>query len=170
MSFNFEPFKSIETVVLDCDGVLTNSQLLITEKGELLRSMSVRDGYAIKRAIMQGIRFCIITGGTSKGVELRFKALGVQHYFDGVSNKKKVFEKWADSHQLDRSKILYMGDDLPDFEVMKLVGLSACPADAAPEILNIAQYISPAKGGEGCVRDVLEKVLKLQLKWKTSNE
>ncbi len=166
MSIDFEPFKKIETIVLDCDGVLTNSQLLITEKGELLRSMNVRDGYAIKRAILQGIRFCIITGGSSVGVELRLKALGVQHYFSGISKKLDCFNEWADFHELDREKILYMGDDLADYEVMQVVGLSTCPADAAPEILNTTKYISPIKGGEGCVRDVLEKVLKLQGKWK----
>lgn len=165
MSVNFEPFKKIDTVVLDCDGVLTDSQMLITESGELLRSMTVRDGYAIKKAILEGFRFCIITGGSSRGVEIRLKSLGIQHYFDGVSNKQEVFEKWADFHQLDRSRILYMGDDMPDLRVMQLVGLPVCPADAVPQVIQACKYVSPVNGGKGCVRDVLEKVLRLQGKW-----
>nr|MBS0037464.1 HAD-IIIA family hydrolase [Saprospiraceae bacterium] len=158
-------FREINTVVLDCDGVLTNSQLLVTEEGELLRSMSVRDGYAIKKAIAAGIRICVITGGSSRGVELRLKALGVPHYFGGVQKKFGVFKEWVDFHELDVEKILYIGDDMPDFEIMKMVGFPACPSDAAREITDICKYVSPYKGGEGCVRDVLEKILKIQGKW-----
>lgn len=159
-------FREINTVVFDCDGVFTNSQLLVTEEGKLLRSMSVRDGYAVKRAIAAGIRLCVITGGSSTGVELRLKALGVPHYFGGVQNKPEVFREWVDFHELDVEKIMYMGDDLPDYEVMKMVGFPACPADASREITEISKYISPFQGGAGCVRDVLEKLLVIQGKWK----
>jgi len=159
-------FKNIETVVMDCDGVLTNSQLLVTESGELLRSMSVRDGYAIKRAIMAGFRLCVITGGSSKGVEMRLRNLGLPHYFGGISKKLEVFEEWMEFHDLDAEKVLYIGDDLPDYEVMKRVGFPVCPADAALEIIEISKYVSPVKGGYGCVRDVLEKLMKIQGKWK----
>lgn len=165
MSNQFQLFKQINTIVLDCDGVLTNSQLLIPAEGELLRSMTVRDGYAIKRAVAHGIRIAVITGGSSKGVENRLRALGIHHYFPGVDDKKKVFDRWVQFHEIDTDRILYMGDDLPDLEPMMQVGLPTCPADAVPEIIEISKYVSPIKGGAGCVRDVIEKILKLQGGW-----
>ncbi|MEM9889022.1 MAG: HAD-IIIA family hydrolase [Bacteroidota bacterium] len=162
-----EVFNSIHTFIFDVDGVLTNSQMLITEKGEMLRSMNTRDGYAMKSAIDAGYELAIITGGRSKGVIDRLKALGVVHIYTGVRHKIKVYEELIEIWQSDENGILYMGDDVPDWEVMAKVGLPACPSDAAPEIQQIAKYISPQNGGQGCVRDVIERVMRVQGKWKT---
>lgn len=160
-----EPFKQIKTFIFDIDGVWTNSQMLITEAGELLRSMNTRDGYAAKQALNEDFRICVITGGSSVGVEKRMRALGVRDYFGGVRDKMEVYESYVDGLQLNEEEILYMGDDIPDYDPMRRVGLPTCPADAAPEIKSISRYISPYKGGEGCVRDVIEKVLKLHGFW-----
>lgn len=160
-----EQFKDIETFIFDVDGVLTESDLLITESGELLRRMSVRDGYALKCAIKAGYRICIITGGRSVGVTMRLKKLGINDVFSGAEDKVPVYQNYVELHNLDESKILYMGDDLPDYPVMRRVGLPTCPTDAEPDIIGIARYISPLRGGCGCVRDVIEKVMRLQGKW-----
>lgn len=160
-----QKFKPIKTFVFDIDGVFTDNGLLVTEKGELLRRMNARDGYAVKRALQEGFQIVLITGGTSKGVELRFQKLGVTHIYSGIENKVVVLQQFIDTHQLQRDEILYMGDDMLDAAPMTMVGLATCPADAVPEVLAVALYISPYKGGEGCVRDVIEKVLKLQNKW-----
>lgn len=162
---NFEPFKQIRTFLFDVDGVFTNSQLLITEEGHLLRSMTVRDGYAVKQALKKGYRIAVITGGRSTGVIQRLNNLGIQDVFSGVQNKLEVYRQYLASYQMSGDEVLYLGDDLPDFEVMQKVRLACAPRDAAPEILQIADYISPCKGGEGCVRDVIEKVLKLNHDW-----
>ena len=159
-------FRDIHTFIFDVDGVLTNNEVLITEKGELLRSMNVRDGLAIKMAIQEDFNIFIITGGKSQGVVERLKALGIKDIVTGVQNKLGVYEEFLDTYDLNEEGILYMGDDLPDYEVMKRAGLSACPNDAAPEILELAQYISPLKGGQGCVRDVIEKVMLLNGVWR----
>ncbi len=160
-----EQFKEVKTFIFDVDGVLTNSQVLVTELGEQLRSMSIKDGFAIKKAVRAGYRVCIITGGSSEGVVKRLEGLEVEDIFWGVSDKIEVFLSYVRSNQLDTSTILYMGDDLPDYQVMRLVGLPTCPADAAQEIIEVSQYISPKNGGEGAVRDVIEKVLKLNNQW-----
>ena len=160
-----EQFKEVKTFIFDVDGVLTNSQVLVTELGEQLRSMNIKDGYAIKKAVRAGYRVCIITGGSSEGVVKRLEGLEVEDIFWGVSDKVEVFLSYVRSNKLDTSTILYMGDDLPDYQVMRLVGLPTCPADAAQEILEVAQYASPKNGGAGAVRDVIEKVLKLNNQW-----
>ncbi|MCB0654336.1 MAG: HAD-IIIA family hydrolase [Saprospiraceae bacterium] len=160
-----EAFKDIDTFIFDVDGVLTDSNFLITETGELLRTMNVRDGYAMKRALDEGYRICIITGGNSKGVTIRLKALGIEEVHSGIKNKISTYNQIVERLELEEGGILYMGDDLPDYEVMRRVGLPACPVDAVEEIREIANYISPFKGGMGCVRDVIEKVLRLQGKW-----
>jgi 3-deoxy-D-manno-octulosonate 8-phosphate phosphatase (KDO 8-P phosphatase) len=164
---HLERFHRIKTFIFDVDGVLTNSELIVMENGDLLRKMSVRDGYAIKQAIRQGFRVIIITGGSSQGVITRLRNLGVEEVHAGISDKLSVFRELVERLELDPERILYMGDDLPDYEVMRLVGLPACPGDAAPEIRQLSQYISPVKGGAGCARDVIEKVLKLKKKWLT---
>ncbi len=160
-----ERFRHIKTFIFDVDGVLTNSDLIVLENGRLLRKMNTRDGYAIKRAVQKGYHVCIITGGKSSGVELRLRNLGVQDVYKGVQDKVEKYKYHIHAYELNPEHILYMGDDMPDYDVMRLVGFPCCPNDAAPEILNICQYVSPAKGGAGCVRDVIEKVLKLNNDW-----
>lgn len=160
-----EKFKEIDTFVLDVDGVLTNGELLVMDNGDLLRKMNVKDGYAIKRAIEEGYEVCIITGGHSNGVVKRLQNLGVYDIFTSVSDKKACYDTYITKNNLDHAGILYLGDDLPDYDVMRLVGLPCCPKDAAVEIIELAQYISPYEGGKGCVRDVIEKVLRLHGRW-----
>lgn len=158
-------FKGIHTFIFDVDGVMTNGQVLVTEKGELLRSMGVRDAQALRLAVEEGYRILILTKGKSEGVNIRLKDLGIIDIIYGIQHKLKAYEEFLDAYNLDEDGILYMGDDLPDYEVMRRVGLATCPADAVPEIREICHYISPLKGGDGCVRDVIEKVMKLNGTW-----
>ncbi|MBI1227197.1 MAG: HAD hydrolase family protein [Bacteroidetes bacterium] len=158
-------FRDIHTFIFDVDGVFTNGQVLVTENGDLLRSMSVRDGQAIRMAVEEGFRILILTKGKSEGVNIRLRDLGVRDIISGLQNKLKAYEEFLDAYELDEEGILYMGDDLPDLEVMRRVGLPTCPVDAVPEIRQICHYVSPLKGGDGCVRDVIEKVMKLKGVW-----
>ena len=160
-----EKFKDINTFILDVDGVMTNSELIVLDNGKLLRKMSVRDGYAIKHALKNGYRIAIITGGKSEGVVTRLKSLGIDDVFYGIQDKVDAYLEFMHMYELDAQKVLYMGDDFPDIEVMHKVGIAACPRDAAHEVIEIADYISPLDGGNGCVRDVIEKVLRLHGKW-----
>lgn len=160
-----ELLKGIHTFLFDVDGVFTNNIVLLMPDGEQLRTANVRDGYAVQLAIKKGYRIAIITGGKGEGVKKRFEGLGVTDIFMSSSDKVAVFKTYIEQHKLDTSGILYMGDDIPDWKVMHLAGLAACPADAAPEIRSIAKYISPKKGGEGCVRDVIEQTLREQGRW-----
>ncbi|WP_421799612.1 KdsC family phosphatase [Haliscomenobacter sp.] len=162
---HLEVFSTIHTFIFDVDGVLTNNEVLITENGELLRKMNVRDGLAIKIAIDKGYKIAIITGGRSEGVKKRLEALGIKDIYSGISDKLEAFEEFVNTYELDPVGILYMGDDLPDYPVLRRVGLATCPKNSAPELFPIVNYVSPLNGGEGCVRDVIEKVLRLQGKW-----
>lgn len=162
---NLEKFGRIKTLIFDVDGVLTNSELIILETGQLLRKMHTRDGYALKRALKAELRVIIITGGKSEGVVTRLKNLGIEDVYWGIDDKLETYEQLVEHYELDEDKILYMGDDLPDLECMRRVGLPVCPKDAAHEIRNLSLYVSPIEGGRGCVRDVIEKVLRLKRKW-----
>jgi 3-deoxy-D-manno-octulosonate 8-phosphate phosphatase (KDO 8-P phosphatase) len=133
--------------------------------GEQLRTANVRDGYAVQLAIKKGYRIAIITGGKGEGVRKRFEGLGVKDIFMASSDKVAVFNDYIKNQGIDPTGVLYMGDDIPDWKVMHLVGLPTCPADAAPEIKAFAHYISPKKGGKGCVRDVIEQTLREQGHW-----
>lgn len=164
MSF-LEKLPDISTFVFDIDGVFTNASVYVQEDGVLLRRMSVRDGFAVQHALKKGYRIIAITGGRSRGVARRFKDLGITEFFDNIQDKSEVMYRLVNTHALDLGKTIYMGDDIPDLEPMRLVHLPICPLDAVPEIRGIAQYISPLRGGEGCVRDIIEKVLKVQGKW-----
>lgn len=159
-------FDPVRVFVFDIDGVLTNGQLLLQEDGSMLRSMNIKDGYAMQLAVKQGYELLILSGGRSEGAKLRLERLGVQQVFIGVEDKPALLQKLIAENGWDREALLYMGDDMPDLEVMLLCGLRAAPADAVPEIRQIAQYISPLGGGMGCVRDVIEKTLKIQGKWR----
>jgi 3-deoxy-D-manno-octulosonate 8-phosphate phosphatase (KDO 8-P phosphatase) len=161
-----EKFKEIRTFIFDVDGVLTNNEVLVTEDGQLLRTMNVRDGYAIKHAIESGYRVCIITGGRSEGVRKRLEMLGVEDIYVNRQEKLEAYEEYIQAYELDEGEILYMGDDLPDYPVMRRVGFPVCPNDAAYELLEIAQYVSPFAGGMGCARDVIQKVMLLHGTWR----
>lgn len=160
-----ELFAPVRTFVFDVDGVLTDGSLLATEDGQLLRRMNIKDGYAIQLAIKKGYKVWILSGAKSEGVRLRLQKLGVKDVHIGIETKKELLQDIALSSQTAYESVLYMGDDIPDYAAMQLCGLPCCPSDAVPEIQAIAKYISPYKGGEGCVRDVIEKVLKLNNDW-----
>jgi 3-deoxy-D-manno-octulosonate 8-phosphate phosphatase (KDO 8-P phosphatase) len=160
-----EIMPQITTFIFDVDGVLTDGMVTVTSRGELVRNMNTKDGYALKVAVNQGFNVCIISGGTNLGVRTRLQGLGIKDIYLGIHNKMKQYEKYLDIHNLNPENILYMGDDIPDYPVMKKVGLASCPKDAVPEIQDISIYVSQKKGGKGCVRDVIEQVLKVQGKW-----
>jgi 3-deoxy-D-manno-octulosonate 8-phosphate phosphatase (KDO 8-P phosphatase) len=158
-------FKPIRHFIFDIDGVLTDGNLLINTDGSMLRSMNIKDGYAIQLAIKKGFTVSIISGAKGDAIEKRLLGLGVADIHLGIDNKIQKFEEIVETGKLSISNMLYMGDDMPDLAVMKRVSLPCCPSDACPEIKAISTYISPLPGGKGCVRDVMEKVLKLNDCW-----
>jgi len=160
-----EYLKDITTFVFDVDGVLTDGTISITTQGELLRQMNIRDGYALKTAVDQGYHICIISGGSNEGLRHRLRGLGITDIYLGVHHKTDVLDEYLDIYQIDPKNVLYMGDDIPDLYVMQKVGLPCCPQDAVIEIKSVSKYISPKKGGKGCVREIIEQVLKVQGKW-----
>lgn len=160
-----QTFSRIQVFVFDIDGVLTDGRLLLQEDGTMLRSMNIKDGYALQLAIKNGYEIVIISGGSSNGAKIRLEKLGISKVFIGVDNKKQLLEDLAAENNWDLKDILYMGDDMPDLEVLTICGLKTCPKDAVSEIKEHADYISSKKGGDGCVRDVLEKTMKIQGKW-----
>jgi 3-deoxy-D-manno-octulosonate 8-phosphate phosphatase (KDO 8-P phosphatase) len=165
-----EIFKNITTVVLDVDGVLTNGDIILMPGMQPVRKMNAKDGYAMQLAVRNGIRMAIITGGKSPEVKERLQGLGITDIYLGASSKMESYEDLKMCYDLKDDEILYMGDDLPDYDIMKIVALAAAPQDAAPEIKSVANYVSPIDGGKGCVRDVLEQLLKIQGKWARSED
>ncbi len=161
---NYE-LKKIKALVFDVDGVLSSGTISVDVNGELLRTTSVKDGYALHLAIKLGYHVAIITGAFEESILLRYKDVGIEDIFLGSSFKTEKMQQLLDKYGLSKDEVLYMGDDIPDYEVMKQVGLPCCPADAAPEIREICIYVSHLNGGKGCVRDVVEQVLKAQGKW-----
>lgn len=161
----FDKLRAVRAFVFDVDGILTNNEVLVTEAGELLRTMNVRDGQAIKWAIRAGYPVGIITGGRSEGVKKRLTDLGVEEYYSGIADKLPAFQSFLQRTGKHALEVCYMGDDMPDLPVLRKVVLSACPADAVPEVIKVCDYISPLQGGAGCARDLIEKVMKLQGKW-----
>ncbi|MFH6603705.1 KdsC family phosphatase [Maribacter algicola] len=160
-----EYLKDITTFVFDVDGVFTDGTLLITTEGEMLRKMSVKDGYALKTALQKGYNVCIITGGTNDGVRKRLRGLGVTDIHMGVHHKEDSLNEYLDIYEISPENVLYMGDDLPDIPPMRRVALPCCPQDAAQEVKAVAKYISHRKGGDECVRDVIEQVMKVRGDW-----
>lgn len=160
-----ELFKPIKTFVFDVDGVLATDTMIVMPDGELIRSMNSKDGYAMQLAVKKGYPVIIISGGHSQAVKQRLANLGIKDVFLSIHNKKEKLIEYATQNKLRFEEVLYMGDDIPDYEVMQLAGLPCCPADAVPEIKSICKYISPYNGGFGCGRDVIEKVLKLNNNW-----
>ena len=155
----------IKGLVFDIDGVMTDGTVTIFPSGEMVRQLNVKDGYAIKTASLKGLKVGVVTGGKNLQMKDRLLDLGVHDVYLSSANKPEKLEEFCLAHDLKPEEILYMGDDLPDYEVLQSVGIATCPKDAAHEIREICSYISPFEGGKGCVRDVIEKVLRTQDKW-----
>jgi 3-deoxy-D-manno-octulosonate 8-phosphate phosphatase (KDO 8-P phosphatase) len=161
----FERFKRVKAFAFDVDGVFTNGDVLVNEAGEQLRTFNIKDGYALQLAIKHGYPVLIVSGGNSKGVKLRFESLGVKDVFINESDKEAVLNGWIKEKKLNLTDVLFMGDDVPDLAVMETIGFPVCPVDAIEDIKSICHYISSKKGGKGAVRDVIEKVMRLQGTW-----
>jgi len=160
-----EDLMNVKAFAFDVDGVLSWQVIPMHPSGEPMRTANIKDGFAIQLAVKMGYPVAIITGGKTEAVRNRYANLGVQDIFMGSSDKIIDFETWTSKHNLDPQNVLYMGDDLPDYPVMKKVGVPVCPSDAVEEIKSLCKYISHFKGGEGCVRDVMEQVLRAHGKW-----
>lgn len=158
-------FRNIKAFVLDVDGVLTDGGVLLLDDGQMARRMNIKDGYALQLAIKKGYRVLVVSGGSSDAVMLRLQKLGINEIFMRVLDKKALLTEYVVKNGLEWEQVLYMGDDIPDIPPMSIVGLPCCPADAVAEIKSISHYISHVNGGYGCVRDVIEKVLKLNDHW-----
>ncbi len=157
--------SQIRAVFFDVDGVLSKETISLHPSGEPMRTVNTKDGYAIQHAIKHGILVAIITGADTDAIKKRYERLGMTEIHQGAARKIDVYEQLCKKYNLKDSEVMYMGDDIPDYEVMQHCGLPVCPADAAPEIMAISKYISNRKGGEGCGRDVLEQVLKVHKLW-----
>ncbi len=160
-----ELFAPIRTFVFDVDGVMTDGSMVLAEDGHMLRSMNIKDGYALQLAVKKGYQVWVISGARSEAVKLRLNRLGVQQVHIGIEAKKEFLHDIVVAAKTDYANVLYMGDDIPDYAAMQACGLPCCPNDAVTEIRQVAKYISPFNGGKGCVRDVIEKVLKLNGDW-----
>lgn len=160
-----EYLSEITTFIFDVDGVLTNGIVTVFPDGQLLRQMNIKDGYALKSAVKAGFNVCIISGGKNEGVRKRLANLGIKDIYLGAHDKIKQYNELVEKYNLKPENVLYMGDDVPDLPVMQLVGMPCCPNDAVREIKEVSKYISDKTGGNGCARDVLEQVLRVQGKW-----
>jgi 3-deoxy-D-manno-octulosonate 8-phosphate phosphatase (KDO 8-P phosphatase) len=165
MTFFKEKLKNIKAFIFDVDGVLSMDTSPLDENGDPVRTANIKDGFAIRYALQNGFQVAIITGANTGRVKLRYKNLGVEHIYLNSFNKTECLEDFLAKTGLQKDKILYMGDDLVDYPIMQQIGIPTCPIDAVPEIKSISQYISDKKGGEGCVRDVIEQVMRSQQKW-----
>ena len=155
----------IRAIVFDVDGVLSAETITLSSEGEPLRTVNIKDGYAIQLAVKLGLRIVIMTGANTQAVRRRYEGLGVEDIYTGCAVKVKTYEELLAKYGLADDEVMYMGDDIPDLEVMRRVGCPVCPADACPDIKAISVYVSGFAGGHGCGRDVIEQVLRAQGKW-----
>lgn len=163
-SVNFD-LRKIKAFVFDVDGVLSCDVIPLYPNGDPMRTVNIKDGYALQLAVKKGFHVAIITGGYTEAVETRFARLGIEHIYMRSAVKKEDFAHFLNNTGLLPEEVMYAGDDIPDYEVMKMVGLPVAPADAVAEIKEIAAYISPRKGGEGVARDIIEQTMKAQNVW-----
>ena len=160
--------QAIKAIIFDVDGVLSLNTIQMSADGMPIRTVNIKDGYAIQLAIKLGLKLSIISGGTDKGVEERYRKLGMTDVFMSCSTKIDVLHEYLATHQLTPEEVIYVGDDIPDYEIMKIVGCPCCPADACSDIKELSLYVSPHNGGEGCARDIIEQVLRAQGHWLSS--
>ncbi|NJO69868.1 MAG: HAD hydrolase family protein [Bacteroidetes bacterium] len=159
-----DKLKAIKAFAFDVDGVFSEN-VILDASGELLRNMNIKDGYAVQLAIKRGFPIAIITGGNSSAVKIRFESLGVKDVYLKSQQKLGDFNEFLLRYSLSPNEVLYMGDDIPDIEILDVAGIAACPADAVEEVKAVSTYISPFSAGKGCVRDVIEQVLKVNQAW-----
>lgn len=157
--------KKIRAIVFDVDGVLSASTILMNEQGDPVRSINIKDGYAIQLAAKCGLHIAIISGGHDEAITLRYRYLGVDDIYLRCAYKVDTWRNFLDKYGISPDEAIYMGDDIPDYEVMRLAGCPCCPADAATDIKQVSRYISPYDGGQGCARDVIEQVLRAKGLW-----
>ena len=162
---DFSKFNHITTFVFDVDGVFTNSEVIVMENGDMLRVMNTRDGQAVRYALDTGYKVAVITKGASEGVRKRFEYLGLIDIYDKLKHKEEAFEHLFAKYNLKKEEILYMGDDVPDLVLFDKVAISSCPSDAVVDVISRAEYISAFAGGKGCVREIIEKVMRLRGDW-----
>lgn len=160
-----EKLGKIKAFVFDFDGVLSDGKVWVYDNKEVVRCTNVKDGYALQYAVKKGYTIALISGAKSSSIDNRMKALGVKQIYTGSANKMTTYDKFLADNDLKPDEVLIMGDDIPDYEILKKCGVATCPADAAIEIKEIVDYISIFKGGEGCVRDVIEQTLRLHGMW-----
>ena len=160
-----EELKKVEAFAFDVDGVFSRHEMNRTPEGDLVRTSCTKDGYAMMYCVKKGYPVCIISGGYAPGVKERFNKLGVTEVYLGVANKVEALNEFLEKYNLNPENVMYMGDDIPDYNVMTIVGMPVCPADACEEIKSISRYISDTPGGLGCVRDVVAQVLKAKGEW-----
>ena len=160
----------IQAIIFDVDGVLSTATIAMDDEGEPRRTMNVKDGYAIQQAIKAGLRIAIMTGGRSENIVRRYEYLGVTDIYIGCHMKMDTYREFKEKYGLSDKEVLYMGDDIPDLEVMRVVGCPVCPADACTEIKQASLYISQHTGGNGCCRDILEQVLRSKHLWLHNQE
>jgi len=165
MSNYKEKLLKVNTFIFDYDGVLSDGSVILTSDGDALRTANVKDGYAMQLAIKKNYRIAIISGGYSESMKRRFESLKIEDVFLSVDKKIDVYNLYLETHNLKPENVLFMGDDIPDYEIMLKAGVPTCPSDAVEEIKRVATYISHQSGGHGCVRDIIEQVLKVQGKW-----
>lgn len=162
--------KKITTVIFDVDGVLSTSTIQMNAEGTPMRSINIKDGYAIQLAVKQGLRLAIITGGKDDAIQKRYSGLGMTDIYMGCGVKLEVFRNYMREHGISKEEVIYIGDDIPDYEVMHEVGCPCCPKDACTDIKAISTYVSPVDGGMGCARDILEQVMRAQGLWLTNEK
>lgn len=160
-----EKLHKVKAFVFDFDGVLSDGKIYTQQDGEMVRATNAKDGYALQYALKKGYKVAIISGGFGDSMRLRYRNFPAMDIFLHVSNKIELFHQYLHDNELESENVLVMGDDIPDYQIMKLAGVKCCPADAVEEIKGIADYISFQAGGCGCVRDVIEQTLKLQGRW-----
>lgn len=157
--------KKVRAIVFDVDGVLSASTVQMDRNGEQMRTVNIKDGYAIQLAEKLGLRIAIMTGGRNQEIQRRYEYLGVEDVFLNCSVKIRVWNDFVEKYQLEDDEVIYVGDDIPDYEVMKRAGCACCPKDASPDIKEISDYVSDVVGGYGIARDIIEQVLRAQGKW-----
>lgn len=157
--------SKIRAIIFDVDGVLSAETITLHPNGEPMRTVNIKDGYAIQLAMKLGLRIVILTGGTTESVRMRYERLGVEDVYMGCAVKLKTYDEFLAKYGLQDEEVMYMGDDVPDYEIMQRVGCPVCPSDACPDIRAISIYVSHQRGGYGCGRDVIEQVLRAQGKW-----